>query len=42
VDGGVNSSTYLELVTAGADNLVAGSAFFNAQDPKKLVQTFKG
>jgi ribulose-phosphate 3-epimerase len=41
VDGGVNSSTYLELVQAGADNLVAGSAFFGAPDPQSLVQAFK-
>lgn len=41
VDGGVNLTTYLEPVRAGADTLVTGSAFFEAPQKKDLVQLLK-
>lgn len=41
VDGGVNQKTYLDVLAAGADILVAGSAFFDAPDPESLVTQFK-
>ena len=37
VDGGVNQTTAKICVDAGADVLVAGSAYFNAADPKAFV-----
>lgn len=37
VDGGVNRETGHWLVEAGADVLVAGSAIFNAPDPKEEI-----
>lgn len=37
VDGGVNRETGRLLVDAGADVLVAGSAIFNASDPKAEI-----
>ena len=37
VDGGVNRETGRLLVDAGADVLVAGSAVFNATDPKEEI-----
>lgn len=42
VDGGVNLATYQECLTAGADVLVVGSAFFNAPDKAALVRTLQG
>ncbi len=42
VDGGVDESNYAELVEAGADVLVAGSAVFNQADPKKAILNLKG
>lgn len=39
VDGGVNASTAPMLVEAGADVLVAGSAVFNAPDPRRAIST---
>ncbi|MBN1524408.1 MAG: ribulose-phosphate 3-epimerase [Spirochaetales bacterium] len=33
VDGGVNENTYREIIDAGADVLVMGSAFFSSKDP---------
>lgn len=41
VDGGVNSGTYLQTLAAGADILVAGSAFFEAPDPGAFVRMLK-
>lgn len=37
IDGGVNRETGRLLVDAGADVLVAGSAVFNASDPKEEI-----
>ncbi|MDR2393718.1 MAG: ribulose-phosphate 3-epimerase [Treponema sp.] len=42
VDGGVNESTASLVREAGADVLVTGSAFFNAQDKAALVRRLKG
>jgi len=41
VDGGVNSSTMVEVVGAGADILVTGSAFFGAPDPAGFLHELK-
>jgi ribulose-phosphate 3-epimerase len=38
VDGGIKASNASKIVGAGADVLVMGSAFFEAQDKKKLVE----
>lgn len=37
-DGGINAATAPSVVAAGADVLVMGSAFFEAQDPSALVR----
>jgi ribulose-phosphate 3-epimerase len=42
VDGGVNASTAPGLVTAGADMLVMGSAFFESTDQSGLVRHLCG
>jgi ribulose-phosphate 3-epimerase len=42
VDGGINESTAAAAREAGADVLVAGSAFFNAPDKQALVRRLKG
>jgi ribulose-phosphate 3-epimerase len=42
VDGGINGETAARAREAGADILVAGSAFFQAEDKKALVQSLKG
>jgi len=42
VDGGVNGETAPSLRDAGADVLVAGSAFFRADDKKALVRALAG
>jgi ribulose-phosphate 3-epimerase len=42
VDGGINESTAGAAREAGADVLVAGSAFFNAPDKQALVRRLKG
>ena len=39
VDGGVSTVTAPTCVANGADVLVVGSAYFNAQDPKSYVAT---
>ena len=41
VDGGVNMETAHLVTEAGADMLVAGSAFFKAEDPKAFVKMLK-
>ena len=38
VDGGINKSTYLQTIQAGADILVAGSAFFESPHPESFVK----
>jgi ribulose-phosphate 3-epimerase len=42
VDGGVDASNGLALREAGADELVVGTAFFQAADPIAFVQLLKG
>jgi ribulose-phosphate 3-epimerase len=42
VDGGINEATAAAAREAGADVLVAGSAFFNAPDKQALVRRLKG
>jgi ribulose-phosphate 3-epimerase len=42
VDGGINRTTCRRAVAAGADVLVAGSAFFNVEKPAVEVRYFKG
>ncbi|MDR3325154.1 MAG: ribulose-phosphate 3-epimerase [Spirochaetaceae bacterium] len=42
VDGGVNEETAAAACRAGADVLIAGSAFFNAKDKRAFVHTLKG
>ena len=41
VDGGVNLQTAPQLVAAGADTLVAGSALFGAPDAKAFIDQVK-
>lgn len=40
IDGGVNSKTIDSVKKSGADVVVAGSAFFKAEDKKHLVEVF--
>ncbi|MCL1837412.1 MAG: ribulose-phosphate 3-epimerase [Treponema sp.] len=42
VDGGIHKETAAAAVAAGADVLVAGSAFFNAPDKAELVRQLRG
>ncbi|WP_148115207.1 ribulose-phosphate 3-epimerase, partial [Wolbachia pipientis] len=41
VDGGINLSNVSEIIKAGADILVAGSAIFQAQNMKKVIDDIK-
>ena len=41
IDGGVTSENASDLVRAGANILVAGSAVFKSPDPKKTIQELK-
>ena len=41
VDGGVTTDNAVELVSAGADVLVAGSFVFKADDPVKTIEDLK-
>jgi ribulose-phosphate 3-epimerase len=41
IDGGVNKETRLEIMDAGPDIIVTGSAFFKAPYPDKYLQLFK-
>ncbi len=41
VDGGVNSETYIPIIKAGADILVAGSYIFGSENPSEAVRTLK-
>jgi ribulose-phosphate 3-epimerase len=41
-DGGINAETAPLVRNAGADVLIAGSAFFSARDKKKLIKALKG
>ena len=40
IDGGVNTDTIESVKKAGADVVVAGSAFFKAKDKISLVKEF--
>lgn len=42
VDGGVSSSNSAQLISAGADILVAGNAVFGSKDPYKAIKEIKG
>ncbi len=42
VDGGVDTKTYAQVVAAGADVLVAGSAVYGASDRAAVIRTLKG
>jgi ribulose-phosphate 3-epimerase len=42
VDGGINRESAARVREAGADILVAGSAFFQAEDKKALIRSLKG
>jgi ribulose-phosphate 3-epimerase len=42
VDGGVNPATARQVVAAGADVLVAGSAVFGAKDYRKAIADLRG
>ncbi len=42
VDGGINLETAKIVAKAGANTLVAGSAVFNAQNPKDFIAQMKG
>lgn len=41
VDGGINLNTADKVKTAGADNLVVGSALIKAKDETKMIQQLK-
>ncbi|MCX7771522.1 MAG: ribulose-phosphate 3-epimerase [Clostridia bacterium] len=41
VDGGVNEKTISRIIEAGANVVVAGSAFFGSQDPNAFVQSLR-
>ena len=41
IDGGVGLHNAEALLQAGADVLVAGSAVFKADDPKKMIESLK-
>ena len=41
VDGGINEDTVSKVTDAGANILVAGSAFFSSKDPKAFVRLLK-
>jgi ribulose-phosphate 3-epimerase len=42
VDGGVTEENCADVVAAGADALIAGTAFFRAADPAKAARKLKG
>ena len=42
VDGGINAATAATVAAAGTDIAVMGSALFNAQDPRALVDLVHG
>ncbi len=42
VDGGVTEANAAELAAAGADSLIAGTAFFKAADPAAAARKIKG
>ena len=42
VDGGVDETTAPRCLAAGADTLVAGTAFFNAPDKARFIRVCRG
>ena len=42
IDGGVDECSAKELIKAGADTIVAGSAVFKSNDPKRVIHALKG
>lgn len=42
VDGGIGIETGKQVIEAGADVLVAGSALFRAEDPSEFISELKG
>ncbi|MEX1187977.1 MAG: ribulose-phosphate 3-epimerase [Bacteroidia bacterium] len=42
VDGGVDASNFREVIDAGADVIVAGSAVFSKADPRAAIRELKG
>ena len=42
VDGGVNTKNISDIISAGANVIVAGSAVFRSDDPEKAVKLLKG
>jgi ribulose-phosphate 3-epimerase len=42
VDGGVNFDTYKDLVKAGANKLISGSAIYESEDIKQAVEEMRG
>ncbi len=42
VDGGVSLQNAAEILSAGADVLVAGSTIFNSANPKETIEQLKG
>lgn len=41
VDGGVNESTAIQLIEAGADSLVSGNCIFKSDDPVETIHNLK-
>ena len=41
VDGGVNAENFMQILAAGADTMVIGSAIFAAPDPRAAVAFFR-
>jgi ribulose-phosphate 3-epimerase len=41
IDGGVNANNITEIAKAGADTFVAGSAIFNQDDYKTVIDTMR-
>jgi ribulose-phosphate 3-epimerase len=41
VDGGINENNAHDIISAGADILVAGSAIFNSPNPEKTIKKLK-
>ena len=42
VDGGINPTTARQVIAAGADVLVAGSAVYGAADPEAAIRSLRG
>ena len=42
VDGGIDPQTAKQVIAAGADVLVAGSAIYGAADPEAAIRALRG